>query len=113
MRLKPKRGMYLSVYCEDGPLASGWRHVVIISAGRRWISMIEPSTLQTARIGYADFDKLAPRPVPGPYTAARLTSVARRMRARRALFRRCGQSLPENGIRAAIALLIRKPVSWQ
>lgn len=108
MRVEPRPGDYVSIFCqkEDDPFGAGWRRVLVIEAGRKWIRLIEPATLLAAKVTRAQFVAMTPRPIPN----VRLTSVARRIRARRALFRRTGgMSLPERWIKEALAVLTRRP----
>ena len=42
-------------------LAHGWRSVIALTPGRKWITVIDWTTLETARIGIAAWQKLEPQ----------------------------------------------------
>ena len=42
-------------------LAHGWRSVVALPPGRRWIKLVDWTTLETARIEIAAWDRLEPQ----------------------------------------------------
>jgi hypothetical protein len=43
-------------------LAHGWRSVIAMHPGRKWITVIDWATLETARIEIAVWEKLGPQP---------------------------------------------------
>jgi hypothetical protein len=44
------------------PLAHGWRSVIAVRPGRKWLTLIDWTTLETARMEIAAWERLKPRP---------------------------------------------------
>lgn len=76
----------------------GWRFVVLIHKGRKWIRFIDQSTFQVYRRHARDLERLYP-------CNLKHTSVAGGMAKRRAMFKRCNVPFPKNAVREAIRLL--------
>ena len=47
---------------EIPPLAHGWRSVIALPPGRKWLTLIDWTTLETARVEIAAWERLKPRP---------------------------------------------------
>jgi hypothetical protein len=47
---------------EIAPLAHGWRSVIALRPGRKWLTLIDWTTLETTRIDVAAWEKLRPQP---------------------------------------------------
>jgi len=45
---------------EIASLAHGWRSVIALTPGRKWVTVIDWTTLETARIEIAAWEKLQP-----------------------------------------------------
>jgi hypothetical protein len=43
-------------------LAHGWRSLIALTPGRKWITLIDWTTLETARIEIASWHRLKPQP---------------------------------------------------
>jgi hypothetical protein len=43
-------------------LAHGWRSVIALPPGRKWLTLIDWATLETARVEIAVWEKLKPQP---------------------------------------------------
>lgn len=76
-------------------LADGWRSVIALPPGRRWITVIDWTTLETARLELADWHRLKPQ----PHTGLRLRYV------RAAIRRRLNYVARTEAIRQALRLL--------
>jgi hypothetical protein len=59
-----QRAMLFRVYNagEIPVLAHGWRSVIAMHPGRKWLTLIDWATLETARVEIAAWDKLKPEP---------------------------------------------------
>jgi hypothetical protein len=76
-------------------LAHGWRSVIALTPGRKWITLIDWTTLETARLEITVWQRLKPRPHDG--------LNPRNMRA--AMRRRLRYVTPTGAIRDALRLL--------
>jgi hypothetical protein len=76
-------------------LAHGWRSVIALTPGRKWITVLDWTTLETARLEMALWQKLKPQP------NDRLNS--RKVRA--VMNRRLQYVTPTESIRQALHLL--------
>lgn len=79
--------------------ADGWRLVILFHNGRKWIKVLETARLQTHRLRAADAGKLRPCAEIKPKQAAK------RLRSRRALFKRLDVAFPAKAVAQAIAAL--------
>lgn len=59
-------------------LADGWRSVIALTPGRKWITIIDWTTLDTARLELAAWERLKPQ----PHADVRLRTVRSVMRRR-------------------------------
>lgn len=80
----------------------GWRLVVLFHKGRKWIRVLETARLQAHWLRAADLTKLRPA------TDITPKRLAKRLRSRRALFRRLDVGFPAKAVARAIAALERK-----
>jgi hypothetical protein len=80
-------------------LADGWRSVVALSPGRKWITVIDWTTLETARLDVTAWQRLKPQ----PHTNAKLRTVRSIMR------RRLKYVTPTQAMKDAIRLLGGRP----
>jgi hypothetical protein len=80
-------------------LADGWRSVVALSPGRKWITIIDWTTLETARLDVTSWHRLKPE----PHAAVKLRAVRSVMR------RRLKYITPTQAIRDPIRLLGGRP----
>jgi hypothetical protein len=80
---------------EIASLADGWRSVIALPPGRKWVTVVDWTTLDTARLPLDLWQRLRPRPASG-YSA-------RRVRA--AIKARLRYVSKTKSIRAAFALL--------
>lgn len=76
----------------------GWRYVVLFHHGRKWLKLLDTATLRVYRLPVAHIRDLR------PYTI-RPRTLANRLVARRARFRRLGIHCPEKAVQAAIDTL--------
>lgn len=76
----------------------GWRFVVLFHRGRKWIRLLDTATLQIYRRPVAELRNLRPYQI-------RPKTMARRLRERRARFRRLGLSYPKRAVASAIDAL--------
>ncbi len=75
-------------------LAHGWRSVIALTPGRKWVTVLDWTTLETARLEIALWQKLKPQPA-GPLNRRKV----------RVLMRRRLQYVPETeSIRQALRL---------
>ena len=67
MTAQPPSAMLYRVYNqgEIPSLAHGWRSVILLTPGRKWVTLIDWTTLETARIEIAAWRKLRPLEAPG------------------------------------------------
>jgi hypothetical protein len=47
---------------EIASLAHGWRSVIAVRPGRKWVTLIDWTTLETARMEIAAWERLKPQP---------------------------------------------------
>ena len=80
---------------EIASLADGWRSVIALAPGRKWITVVDWTTLDTARLPLDLWERLHPRPASG-YSARRVRAA---IKARLRYVRKT------QTIRAAAALL--------
>ena len=80
----------------------GWRFVVLFYRGRKWIKLLDKSTLQVYRLPVSELRRLQPY-------AGRPSTVANRLARRRALFRRHNLRFSKKAVRAAISALREVP----
>jgi hypothetical protein len=59
---------------EIASLAHGWRSVIALVPGRKWITIVDWTTLETARVPLDLWQRLRPRPVTG-YSLRRVRAV--------------------------------------
>lgn len=86
-------------YFEDkNDWKGGWRFVVLIHEGRKWIRFIDVSTFETYRRCVDELPRLKP-------TTYSPRKIAARMVKRRALFKRCGVHFSKNAVKRAIEIL--------
>ena len=65
---------------EIASLAHGWRSVIALAPGRKWITVVDWTTLETARLPLDLWQRLEPRPVTG-YSHRRMrAAIAARLR---------------------------------
>jgi hypothetical protein len=62
---------------EITPLAHGWRCVIALTPGRKWLTVIDWTTLETARLEIAEWDSLKPLPTPA-ISSRKVRAVMRR-----------------------------------
>ena len=62
---------------EIPPLAHRWRSVIALRPGRRWITLIDWTTLETARMEIAAWERLEPQP-DGGMNPRKVRAVMRR-----------------------------------
>ena len=79
---------------ELAPLAHGWRCVIALPPGRKWITLIDWTTLETGRIEIAAWPRLKPQPV----------SINHR-KVRAVIRRRLKYIAPTHAVKEALALL--------
>jgi hypothetical protein len=84
---------------EIASLADGWRSVIALASGRKWITVLDWTTLETARLPLDLWQRLRPRPATG-YSARRVRAA---IKARLRCVRRT------KTIRAAAASLKSQP----
>ena len=80
----------------------GWRLVVLIHEGRKWIRFVDISTFRVFRRSVRERTKLHPcdlKPV----------AVAKGMAKRRTVFRRCAVPFAKRPVQSAIDVLRRAP----
>jgi hypothetical protein len=80
---------------EIPPLAHGWRSLIALTPGRKWVTVLDGTTLETARMEIAAWQRLKPQP------DDRLNP--RKVRA--ALRRRRRYGTPTRAVREALARL--------
>jgi hypothetical protein len=76
-------------------LAHGWRSVIALTPGRKWITLLDWTTLETARLEIAAWATLKPQPHDG----------LNRRKVRAAMRRRLRYVTPTEAIREALRLL--------
>jgi hypothetical protein len=76
-------------------LAHGWRSVIALEPGRRWITLVDWATLETARMEIAAWNSLKPQ----PHTRVNRRKVLATMR------RRLKYATETQAVREAIRLL--------
>ena len=76
-------------------LAHGWRSVIALTPGRKWVTLIDWTTLETARLEVAAWERLKPQPD---------NSLIRR-KVRAVIRRRLHYVTPTEAIRKARRLL--------
>ena len=59
---------------EIASLADGWRSVIALAPGRKWITVLDWTTLETARLPLDLWQRLRPRPATG-YSARRVRAA--------------------------------------
>ena len=59
---------------EIASLAHGWRSVIALAPGRKWITVLDWTTLETARLPLDLWQRLDPRPATG-YSARRVRAA--------------------------------------
>ena len=59
---------------EIASLADGWRSVIALAPGRKWITVLDRTTLETARLPLDLWQRLRPRPATG-YSARRVRAA--------------------------------------
>lgn len=84
---------------EISAMADGWRSVVALAPGRRWITIIDWTTLETARLDVTAWQRLKPE----PHTGVRLRTVKSVKR------RRLKYVTPTQAMNDAIRLLGQRP----
>jgi hypothetical protein len=85
---------------EIASLAHGWRSIIALTPGRKWVTLIDWTTLETARLERTTWERLKPK------TAAGLNP--RKVRA--VMRRRLRYVTPTEAIREALRLLQETPV---
>jgi hypothetical protein len=50
---------------EIASLAHGWRSIIALTPGRKWVTLIDWTTLETARLEIATWERLKPQPDDG------------------------------------------------
>jgi hypothetical protein len=43
-------------------LAHGWRSIIALTPGRKWVTLVDWTTLETARLEIASWERLKPQP---------------------------------------------------
>jgi hypothetical protein len=76
-------------------LAHGWRSVIALPPGRKWITVIDWTTLETSRLAIAEWDRLEPMP----------DRRINRRKVRAAMRRRLKYVTPTQAVRDALATL--------
>lgn len=76
-------GTAYTLYCEDRPFGSGRRYLVVVSAGPKWITLINPVTLVVGKIHVDDWR--SGKPVSEPVSP---TVSADKIASRAAMYRR-------------------------
>ena len=76
-------------------LAHGWRSIIALTPGRKWVTVIDWTTLETARLEIAEWQRLKPQPDDG----------LNRRKVRAAMRRRLRYVTPTEAIREALRLL--------
>jgi hypothetical protein len=76
-------------------LAHGWRSVIALTPGRKWVTVIDWTTLETARIEIKLWQTLKPQ----------LHGRLNRRKVRAMMRRRLGDVTPTGAIREALRLL--------
>jgi len=84
---------------EIGSFADGWRSVIALTPGRKWITVLDWTTLETARLPLDLWRRLQPQPATG-YSPRRI---------RAAIKARLRYVSKTKTIRAAIASLNSRP----
>jgi hypothetical protein len=79
-------------------LAHGWRSVLCLTPGRKWVTVIDWTTLETARLEIPAWERLNPQPDGG--------MSPRKVRA--AMRRRLAYATPTQAIREALHSLREK-----
>jgi hypothetical protein len=80
---------------EIAPLAHGWRSLLCLTPGRKWVTVIDWTTLETARLEIAAWQRLKPLP----------DGTLSRRKVRAAMRRRLHYVAPTQPIREALDLL--------
>jgi hypothetical protein len=80
---------------EIASLAHGWRSIIILTPGRKWVTVIDWTTLETARLDIAAWQRLKPQ----PHDRLNPRKVGAAMR------RRLKYTAPTQAIREALRLL--------
>ena len=76
-------------------LAHGWRSVVALTPGRKWLTVIDWTTLEAARLDIATWERLKPQAAAG----------TNRRKVGRLMRRRLQYVTPTNAIKEALRLL--------
>lgn len=61
---------------EIAQLAHGWRSVIALPPGRKWITLIDWTTLETAKLELSTWQRLKPQPA--EYRSNRILAAMRR-----------------------------------
>ena len=61
-------------------LAHGWRSIVALTPGRKWVTVIDWTTLETARLEVMTWQKLKPQPDDGLNRRKVCAAMRRRLR---------------------------------
>ncbi|HEY7330697.1 MAG TPA: hypothetical protein VH592_23860 [Gemmataceae bacterium] len=80
-------------------LAHGWRSVIVLTPGRKWVTVIDWTTLETARIEIVAWQKLKPQ----------LHDRLNPRKVRAVMRRRLRYGTPTEAIRQALRLLEETP----
>jgi len=81
----------------------GWRLVVLFHQGRKWIKLLDYSTLKVYRCPIKELETLC------PYSIKSIT-IARKIATRRASYKRLGVAFPKKAVQAAINALQKHSV---
>ena len=76
----------------------GWRLVVLFHQGRKWIKLLDYSTLKVYRCPVKELDTLRP-------CSLKPVSLARKIASRKASYKRLGITFPKKAVLAAINAL--------
>ena len=87
--------MIYRYYAETG----GWRLTVLFHEGRKWMKLLDASTLQVYRIAREQHRQLV------PYTGIKPRTLARLLRQRRARLKRCNVRFSKQATGRAIGNL--------
>ena len=82
---------------EISSLAHGWRSLIALTPGRKWITVVDWTTLETTRLEIAAWERLKPQPDDG----------LNRRKVRAAMRRRLRYVTPTEAIREALRLIQR------
>lgn len=88
-------GLVFRHYAQTG----GWRFVVLFHRGRKWLKVLETARFDVHTLEADDAYKLR------PYADVSPKQLAKRIRSRRARFKRLEMNFPKSAVAKAIAAL--------